>query len=69
MTQQDLDNVDDAMDKLATASTATPENVAAAKTAFDKIKHTLSAADAKTVEKAFENYDIADSGAQKGKHL
>ncbi|GAB6433659.1 TPA: flagellin [Bacillus cereus] len=67
VTQQDLDNVDDAMDKLATASTATPENVAAAKTAFDKIKHTLSAADAKTVEKAFENYDIADSGAQKGK--
>lgn len=67
VTQQDLDNADDAMDKLATALTATPENVAAAKTAFDKIKHTLSAADAKTVEKAFENYDIADSGAQKGK--
>ncbi|HDR7798036.1 TPA: flagellin [Bacillus tropicus] len=61
VTQADIDNATDAMTLLGTAGTATEKNVEAARTAFDKIKHTLSAADAKSVEKAFENYDVAAS--------
>ncbi|KZD43787.1 flagellin [Bacillus cereus] len=61
VTQGDIDKATDAMTLLATGSTATEKNVEAARTAFDKIKHTLSAADAKSVEKAFEDYDVAAS--------